>query len=1190
MLNPLSTLTRIDIANTSTVVFGLSPAPTDDEGEDIMSSLAFTNISAFTNNTAQRSSMYSDTYAARHLPFVLAGQIERISVTNTRVRQLHDTTFSNMTSLDRLVLHSNQLTTIPNATFAALGNLRVLDLAHNHIHSIDNTAFAPLTSLLFLNLSRNDVSTLHPNLFRGLSRLVHLDLGVSVVTSLPATLLADQIRLRWFTLTFTLITHLPPGLFSSTPNLQELYLRHNRLSHIPPNTFAALTRLSVLSLQDNALTQLSMDWFGGYAPHLRDLLVLENSITSLPPSLLQAMPVLENLSVQQNSITAVPPCLVQNHTLLRILDLSHNQIASLPPTAFEVTATAAAGPTTAPQQQQQMQMQQQQQQQLRGGGCAFLADLPNLQHLSIAHNRLTVFPRGVHLPSITSLRLNSNPITQMLDVTGLPTLRSLYFNNNAISALDIAPLLALSRLQRLEISPAPTVRDPHITSPAAALAAISAPLVQLDITNVDVRALLSALAAATPAAPPLQLKGLYLGWPGMDEASVPLPQLCKLLSPQVESVGLRNTGYSRIDLCRDNDIDVVFLQGNPRLESVTLYASAQQLNVSGCPELTSLAVPSVQIVDISRTQVPLTRALCHSLGSRVVVARSWYNMQVRAPTHTQTLLAQCLTFSNVELLDLSDNQWLSSPAVIEGSVRQVVAVSAQELNTNQFIRLRSRPSIPIMQLTNAPVVCQLKVTDLRTRLLGRPEVQEYNLAYFHSCACAVGYETRGRIGSASTTCVKKQLNPVPVVLGTVAGVLLLQAALYFMYRWYRTHRLLRAENELNVQLLSEKDAEVLALKAAWEIPFDELDLRRHIASGAYGDVWEAEWDTVHVAVKVMKDTALAFDEGTQREFEKEVDFLQRTRHPHLVRFFGAGKDDSARPFLVLEFVALGSLRDLLRTDLDAVVQQHRRGWGSGLRGGAAVVVPLAGSGESCVDDRDDGGDSAAASVWDLKLQWMQDVACGMAFIHSLAQFHRDLKGGNVLVSSHLRAKITDFGTITQHLGISPNHRLVAPARRSNNAAHSEDGDGGGNDGQVFSGGDLPYSAGAGVASVSMNLTAAVGTPLYMAPEALLGKKYNAKADVFSFGVLMWEVATQRDPDLILQEKGRGYCGPLLATLSSLLEEGKRLKFDEDEDVKQGDAVHPTPEWYRDLAYMCMAQEATRRPSFPVLETRLKGRK
>ena len=130
---------------------------------------------------------------------------------------------------------------------------------------------------------------------------------------------------------------------------------------------------------------------------------------------------------------------------------------------------------------------------------------------------------------------------------------------------------------------------------------------------------------------------------------------------------------------------------------------------------------------------------------------------------------------------------------------------------------------------------------------------------------------------------------------------------------------------------------------------------------------------------------------------------------------------------------------------------------------------------------------------------------------------RDLKSDNVLVSTSLRAKITDFGTIRQTLQINQqaSTSLAEAAQRTD-------------------------------VDLSMTMTAAVGTPLYMAPELLKGShstsRYSSKADVFSFGVLMWEVFTQRMPDL-LHELQVAPSGPLLAALFSMLSIGKRLQFD-----------------------------------------------
>jgi serine/threonine protein kinase len=39
----------------------------------------------------------------------------------------------------------------------------------------------------------------------------------------------------------------------------------------------------------------------------------------------------------------------------------------------------------------------------------------------------------------------------------------------------------------------------------------------------------------------------------------------------------------------------------------------------------------------------------------------------------------------------------------------------------------------------------------------------------------------------------------------------------------------------------------------------------------------------------------------------------------------------------------------------------------------------------------------------------------------------------------------------------------------------------------------------------------VGTPMWMAPEVILGEKYTERADVYSFGIILWEIMTRREP-------------------------------------------------------------------------------
>ncbi|EGZ10740.1 hypothetical protein PHYSODRAFT_418557, partial [Phytophthora sojae] len=98
-----------------------------------------------------------------------------------------------------------------------------------------------------------------------------------------------------------------------------------------------------------------------------------------------------------------------------------------------------------------------------------------------------------------------------------------------------------------------------------------------------------------------------------------------------------------------------------------------------------------------------------------------------------------------------------------------------------------------------------------------------------------------------------------------------------------------------------------------------------------------------------------------------------------------------------------------------------------------------------------------------KVKIALDVAHGLAYLHSMQPniLHRDLKSRNVLLNSQLNAKLTDFGVSREQ---------------------SED-----------------------------QMTNAVGTSLWMAPEVMMGGHYDSKADVYSFGIMLSELDTHLMP-------------------------------------------------------------------------------
>jgi HEAT repeat protein/tRNA A-37 threonylcarbamoyl transferase component Bud32 len=100
------------------------------------------------------------------------------------------------------------------------------------------------------------------------------------------------------------------------------------------------------------------------------------------------------------------------------------------------------------------------------------------------------------------------------------------------------------------------------------------------------------------------------------------------------------------------------------------------------------------------------------------------------------------------------------------------------------------------------------------------------------------------------------------------------------------------------------------------------------------------------------------------------------------------------------------------------------------------------------------------------LQFGIDIATGMTVAHQVGIVHRDLKPANVLINDEGLLKIVDFG--------------VAAAQREGDTQLTKTG----------------Y---------------VIGSPKYMAPEQILGRKVDERADVYALGVMMYEMLTGIPP-------------------------------------------------------------------------------
>ncbi len=138
-----------------------------------------------------------------------------------------------------------------------------------------------------------------------------------------------------------------------------------------------------------------------------------------------------------------------------------------------------------------------------------------------------------------------------------------------------------------------------------------------------------------------------------------------------------------------------------------------------------------------------------------------------------------------------------------------------------------------------------------------------------------------------------------------------------------------------------------------------------LGTGASAHVYLAEDVSLqrHVAVKVLQP-ALASDEAFLKRFRAEARSVASLNHPHVLRVFDWGEDTDG-PYLVLEYLGGGSLRDLL-------------------------------------DRGDRLTHSQAAHLG-------TEVAQGLAYAHARGLVHRDIKPANLLFDEEGRVRVADFG-------------------------------------------------------------------------------------------------------------------------------------------------------------------------------------
>ena len=224
-----------------------------------------------------------------------------------------------------------------------------------------------------------------------------------------------------------------------------------------------------------------------------------------------------------------------------------------------------------------------------------------------------------------------------------------------------------------------------------------------------------------------------------------------------------------------------------------------------------------------------------------------------------------------------------------------------------------------------------------------------------------------------------------------------------------------------------------------------------LGKGGMGEVWLAEDTHLHrqVAVKLLP-TAFTNDAERLRRFAQEARAASALNHPNIITIHEIGATTETH-YLVTEYVKGETLRQCLTTAAHQQISLTE-----------ALMVAI-------------------------------QMTEALAAAHEAGIIHRDIKPENVMVRSDGYIKVLDFGLaklVEMRIGdfglrIEDAETLVQPP-----------------DGKPQSEIRLPQSTMPGIV---------MGTPRYMSPEQARGEKVDARTDIFSLGVTLYEMIAGHAP-------------------------------------------------------------------------------
>ncbi|XP_068103652.1 vascular endothelial growth factor receptor kdr-like isoform X2 [Hyperolius riggenbachi] len=334
----------------------------------------------------------------------------------------------------------------------------------------------------------------------------------------------------------------------------------------------------------------------------------------------------------------------------------------------------------------------------------------------------------------------------------------------------------------------------------------------------------------------------------------------------------------------------------------------------------------------------------------------------------------------------------------------------------------------------------------------------------------------------------------------------------------------------------------------WEFPRDRLSLGKTLGHGAFGKVVEASAFGIDkcstcktVAVKMLKECAT---NNECKALMSELKILIHIgHHLNVVNLLGACTKPGGPLMIIVEYCKYGNLSNYLRSkrgdfiaykfqetdkaaddstsDLSELIKRRLESVASTGSSASSGFI----EDKSYTDSEEEEEDHEDVSKKQLTMEdlicYSFQVAKGMEFLASRKCIHRDLAARNILLSENNVVKICDFG-LARDIYKDPDYVRKGDAR-------------------------LPLK--------------------WMAPEAIFDKIYTTQSDVWSFGVLLWEIFSLGASPYPGVQIDEDFC--------CRLKEGTRMRPPE----------YCTPEIYQTMLD-CWQGTPTDRPTFTELVERL----